>query len=102
MFLFIVNVGFEPIQMRGRHLALRSRTSLPTTLPKLPQGSSNSTDKEYGHHSTLRIGVHMYCATETSPKKEAQIARIKITATYRGSYVFFLYFSMNYVCIFPR
>ena len=25
-----------------------------------PKGSSNSTAKDYGHHSTLRIGVHMY------------------------------------------
>ena len=36
MFLFIVNVGFEPVQMRRRRLALRSRTSLPTMLTKLP------------------------------------------------------------------
>ena len=45
-----MDMGFEPVQMRRRHLALQSTSSLPTTLPKLP------------------------------PKKEAQIAQIKNTA----------------------
>ena len=40
---------------------LRCTSSLPTALPKHPQkGSSNNTDKDYGHHSTLRIGIPIH------------------------------------------
>ena len=44
--------------------------------------------------------LSIYCATETSPKKEAQIAQINTTAitvpsVKGGSYVFFLQFSLR-------
>ena len=50
MRFFITDVGFEPVRMRRRRLALQSMALLPTVLPKLSQ------------------------------KEEAQIAQIKITA----------------------
>ena len=54
--LYITDVGFEPVRMRRRRLALQSTAPLPTALPKFPQkGSSNSTDKDYGLYRTLRI-----------------------------------------------
>ena len=60
-FFFMTDVGFEPVWMRRRRLALQSTAPLPTALPKLPKkGSSNSTDKDYGLYSTLLIGALMY------------------------------------------
>ena len=62
MRFFMPDVGFEPVRMRRRRLALQSTAPLPTALPKLPpkKGSSNSTDIDYGLYSTLRIGAVMY------------------------------------------
>ena len=37
MCMFMTDVRFEPIRMRRRRLALRCTSSLPTSLPKLPQ-----------------------------------------------------------------
>ena len=36
MRLYMMDVGFEPVLMRRRRLALRCSSSLPTALPKLP------------------------------------------------------------------
>ena len=64
MCLFMMQVGFEHVRMRRRRRALRLTSSLLTALPKLAppknkKGSSNRTDKDFDHHSTLRIGVYM-------------------------------------------
>ena len=36
MCLYMMDVGFEPVLMRRRRLALWYTSSLPTALPKLP------------------------------------------------------------------
>ena len=57
----MTDVEFEPVRMRRRRLALQSTAPLPTVLQKLPQKRiSNSTDKDHGLYSTLRIGALMY------------------------------------------
>ena len=64
MRFFMTDVGFEPVRMRRRRLALQSMAPLLTALPKLPpppkKKSSNSTDTNYGLYNTLRIGALMY------------------------------------------
>ena len=37
MYLLMADVGFEPLRMQQRRLALRCTSSLPTALPRLPQ-----------------------------------------------------------------
>ena len=36
MRFFMTDMGFEPVRMRRRRLALQSTAPLPTVLPKLP------------------------------------------------------------------
>ena len=60
MHLLMTDVGFEPVRMRRRRLALRCMSSLPTALPRLPkkQESSDSTIKGLRpSHYTPFIGV---------------------------------------------
>ena len=48
---------FSPILTYGR--GIRTRTDAATS-PSIAFDLTNSADKDYGHHSTLRIGVHKY------------------------------------------
>ena len=54
-------MGFEPVRMRRRRLAYHVRPLYLLRYRNFPQkGTSNSADKDYSHHITLCIGVHMY------------------------------------------
>ena len=55
--------------------------------------------------SIAKYSASTYYATETSPKKEAQIAQIKITAftgPYRGSNVYYSLVFFHELCVFPQ